>query len=303
MPLIGSIGEHAAIHRLMEYLSGHPALSGGLGDDCAVCPSAHLDWDQVLTSDATIEGVHFETGEVPRRIGNKAAGRVLSDIAAMGAAPQWVVVNAVVAATLPMECLEGIYEGMAVACHRFGAVIVGGDLTEGKSLEMHLFATGMLPHGTACLRSGARPGDVIMVTGPLGGSRAGKHLDFIPRVYEGGFLRETGQVSAMMDISDGLATDMRHMLEQSGVGAVLGQRQLEAVGGPESALFDGEDFELLFTVPERHAGALQSAWNSRFPEPLFTLGSMVAEPGVLMIEAEGQRQVLTGRAYMHFGNE
>ncbi len=300
METLGGIGEHEAIRRLCAKLGAHPDLIVGAGDDCAVCRLPGTGSDQVFTTDPIVENSHFQGLEKPERIGNKAVGRVLSDIAAMGAQPQWILVNVVSPPELEFQCLEKIYAGMSALCSRFGATIIGGDLGQGTSLELHVFGTGLLPAGSALLRSGARPGDRILVTGPLGGSRSGKHLDFVPRVEEGLFLRETGLVHAMMDLSDGLATDLRHMLRQSGVGAILDGAAIPAVESLGQALYDGEDFELLLTASPVNADALQARWRERFGTALPTIGMITDRENVLELEEDGSFRVLEGKAFEHF---
>ncbi len=301
MKTLGDIGEHAAIRRLVSTLGKHPDLAVGAGDDCAVAKLPGGALDQVFTTDPVIENVHFRPSDEPVRIGNKAVGRALSDIAAMGAHPQWILVNVVAPPALEIDRLEGIYTGMSALCSRFGATIIGGDLAQGEQLEIHVFATGTLPTGSALLRSGAREGDSIFVTGPLGGSLAGKHLDFCPRVTEGMFLRESGLVGAMMDISDGLATDLRHIMKQSGVGAELCAERIPATATLEQALYDGEDFELLFTVRPDAAERLLESWRQRFGTHLACIGRITAAADVLMLQSpDGTLQCLNAKAFEHF---
>lgn len=300
MSTLGEIGEHEAIRRILPLLGNPAGLTVGAGDDCAVCTLPGTGSDQVFTTDPVIENVHFQSLEKPERIGHKAAGRVLSDIAAMGARPQWLLVNVVAPPELEFQSLEKIYSGITALCSRFGAAVIGGDLARGPCLELHVFGTGLLPVGTALLRSGAKPGDSIFVTGPLGGSIAGKHLDFVPRVEEGLFLRETGLVNAMMDLSDGLATDLRHILRQSSVGAVLDADVVPMVGTLEQALFDGEDFELLLTAPVESAAQLQSRWSGRFASELPMIGTVTDETEVLRLKSTGEGRVLDAKAFEHF---
>lgn len=301
METLRDIGEHEVIRRLLHQLGNHSDIAVGAGDDCAVCRMHGTDIDQVLTTDPIIENVHFLPSEDPKRIGNKAAGRVLSDIAAMGARPQWLLVNVVAPNDLEFQVLQDIYSGMNNLCKRFGATIVGGDLSKGACLELHVFGTGVLPADSALLRSGARPGDALFVTGPLGNSGAGKHLDFIPRVEEGIHLRQSGVVTAMMDISDGLATDLRHMLKQSGVGAELDSESIPKFGTEEQALYDGEDFELLFTVPPDCIEVLCKGWKERFDSELVPIGRIDSESEVLKIRSsEGELCVLKCKAFEHF---
>ncbi len=284
-------------------LGAHPALPVGAGDDCAVCLLDHSEFDQVFTTDPVIENVHFIKGECPERIGNKAVGRVLSDIAAMGANPQWMLVNVVASPDQSFSELEKIYEGINALCARFGATVIGGDLAQGPCLELHIFGTGLLPSGSALLRSGAQPGDLILITGPLGCSISGKHLDFVPRVEEGIFLRKSNKVNAMMDISDGLATDLRHILKQSGVGAILDSEQIPKNGNLEQALFDGEDFELLFTVPADNVDSLILEWESEFSSSLSVIGEITTDKGILKVQRENELQTLATKAFEHFSGK
>lgn len=254
MTTLKDIGEQELIRRLLPFLHAHPMLKTGAGDDCAVVSAGDCDW--VLTTDPLIENTHFLPDTEPERIGHKAAGRVLSDIAAMGARPLFLLINIAAPETETAERIEQVYAGASRLADRFGTAIIGGDVAKGPVFELHVFGIGSLPAGTALLRSGAKPGDRICVTGPLGGSfESGRHLDFLPRVPEGISLRECGAVNAMMDISDGLATDLRHILKQSKCGAELFSDQipLNETASLENALCDGEDFELLFTTaaPEK----------------------------------------------------
>lgn len=301
MTTLGKIGEHTAIKRLTATLGRHPDLRVGVGDDCAVTRLPDGLTDQVFTTDPIVENVHFLSSDQPERIGNKAAGRVLSDIAAMGAQPQWLLVNVVAPPEQEIEVVEKIYAGINTLCHRFGAVLIGGDLAQGPCLELHVFGTGTLPAGAALLRSGAQEGDLVFTTAPLGGSRSGKHLDFIPRVAEGIFLRESGRVNSMMDISDGLATDLRHILRASGVGATLDAAAIPKNGTLDNALYDGEDFELLFTVAQKNAEALQAQWAEQFGTKLFSMGQITASANELALRLpDGTTQVLAEKAFEHF---
>jgi len=303
MEKLFDIGEHEAIRRLTAKLGDHPLLRTGTGDDCAVTEVSGTGADQVFTTDPVIENVHFQSSEKPERIGNKAAGRVLSDIAAMGAQPQWLLVNVVAPPEQDINTVEKIYTGMNALCDRFSATLIGGDLARGPCLELHVFGTGMLPSGTALLRSGAKPGDSIFVTGSLGCSHEGKHLDFTPRVEEGIFLRETGLVNAMMDVSDGLATDLRHILKQSGVGALLQAEQIPTTGTLDQALYDGEDFELLFTTSPENTETLRCQWMERFGTELPVIGSITAEAEALKLSQRGTIQVLENKAFEHFSRK
>ena len=276
------MGEHAAIAALTANLKA-------VGDDCAVLPLDET-YDLVLTSDPLIQDVHFTSSASPEQIGHKAVCRVLSDFAAMGAEPQHLLVNVVAPPEQDFQTLEKIYAEFSTTQKTFGAEVVGGDLAQGPALELHVFGAGRVPRGTALLRSGAKPGDHIYVTGPLGGSQAcGKHLAFEPRLEWGNALRESGVVTSMMDISDGLATDLRHILKASGVGAELDRSAIPLNGTLEQALYDGEDFELLFTAP---ADAVFQGLEKQFP----MIGKITACVEELLLDGVP----LAGKAFEHF---
>lgn len=240
MNTLYDIGEHKAIALLTANLKA-------VGDDCAVLPLSG-EFDLVLTSDPLIQDVHFTSAAAPEQIAHKAVCRVLSDLAAMGAEPQYLLINLVAPAEQDFQTLEKMYAEFSSLRELYGAEVVGGDLAQGPVLELHVFGTGRVPRGTALLRSGAQPGDHIYVTGPLGcAQNSGKQFTFEPRLTWGSMLRESGAVTSMMDISDGLATDLRHILKASGVGAALDSASIPGNGTLEQALYDGEDFELLFT--------------------------------------------------------
>ena len=291
-----SLGERGAIRRLAAHVGARPDVAVGIGDDCAVVTVEGSPYDWLLTTDPVIEGVHFLPDAPPEGVGHKAAGRVLSDIAASGGEPLWLLFDVVAPAGLPMARLEAVYDGATRLCARHGAAIVGGDLARGERLE---------------LRSGARPGDLICVTGRLGGSLRGRHLTFEPRVAEGRWLAEQGWAAALMDVSDGLAADLRRILEQSGVGAEIELARVpvsddaRAMGGALSpaghALCDGEDFELLFTLrPERRA-AFEAAWTARFPLECAMIGRITNAAGELRaVGADGNSVAFEGNGYEHF---
>lgn len=284
--------------RLAAMLPLRPDVITGIGDDCAVVRCG--DRDLVYTTDAVVEGVHFHAGTGPRRIGHKMAGRLLSDIAAMGAEPDHLLFNLVVPEDFPARAMEEIYRGAEELASSFGAVIVGGDTMKSTPLALHGFAVGHVPCGRAVLRSGARAGDVIFVTGKLGGSISGKHLDFTPRVREGRWLREGGWATAMMDISDGLARDLPRIIKQSGVGATLQAAAIPVNLGLDQALNDGEDYELLFTVAAGRRESFLAAWTSFTSLACTAIGLMEGAPGeVILIESSGNRHSLSTAGYDH----
>ncbi|MCL1856088.1 MAG: thiamine-phosphate kinase [Kiritimatiellaeota bacterium] len=263
----GEVGLIAMIRRWLP--PGDGSVVVGSGDDCAVVRGAKVEGGKggeeiVLKSDPVIEGRHFVRGASAGKVGHKAVGRVLSDFAAMGAVPRWLLANLVLRPDTSVEYVRKLCHGMSRLAARFGAVIVGGDVSQGRDVAVHVFGCGTVPKGKAVLRSGARAGDAVYVTGQLGGSLRGRHLSFTPRLAEGVFLRD--YASAMMDVSDGLASDARHLAVASGVTVALEARAIPCAPGVSlrGALCDGEDFELLFTVPRRRVVAFEAAWGKAF---------------------------------------
>lgn len=297
---LGELGEARILSRLAGYGGLNARVSCGIGDDCAICRTENPAVDQVFTSDATMEGIHFRIDEDPVRVGRKAVSRVLSDIASMGASPEWILINVVAPKRMKLGSLEAMYEGIQERLDTFGGVLVGGDLTEGNPLALHIFASGTLPHGTAILRSGVVGGDLIWTTGKIGGSTEGKHLDFIPRVREGIWLRNSGWVHAMTDVSDGLATDLKHMIEIEKLGAFLDSSVLKKMSSVDQALYDGEDFELLFTTSPDTEESLQKEWSKAFAEPLWKIGSIVTSTQEILLYNKGTYCSLPGGGVHHF---
>lgn len=306
---LGDIGERETIRRLARLVGAVTPGCVGIGDDCAVVPVEGSGWDWVLTTDPLIEGLHFRSDAEPERVGHKAVGRVLSDLAAMGAEPLWLLIDVVAPSAFPIARLESVYRGAVALASRFGAAIVGGDTSEGARFELHVFGVGRLPGGTAVLRRGARARDALYVTGELGGSSWGRHLEFEPRVPQGCWLREGGWAGSMMDLSDGLASDLRRLLEFHPIGATLREDLLPVsadarrAGGDalERALRDGEDYELLFSVHPERIAAFEAAWRETFALRCTRIGDVTGEAGVLRLSnASGESRVYGADGFEHF---
>lgn len=306
----GTLGELALIERLRPRLPVRGDILVGAGDDCAVVrPSPDSPEDWVLKSDPVIGGRHFLPDADPALVGRKAVGRVLSDLAAMGAAPRWGLVNLVLSKETPVATVDGVYQGLLALADRHGLAIVGGDTSQGSELALHVFACGVLPRGTARLRSGARPGDGLYVTGTLGGSLAGRHLTFEPRVAEGVWLR--GWANAMIDISDGLASELWHVASASAAELVVDADAVpvsDAARGAASplraAFCDGEDFELLLTVPSVRENAFRAAWAVAFPSlectRIGTVGGQPVPGGNVRLRSGGRVETLPRGGFEHF---
>lgn len=309
------MNEFELIARLTAGLARGEGVIVGVGDDCAVLDVGAPDHWQLFKTDAVVEGVHFTTDTPRAKVGRKALARCLSDIAAMGGTPTYALVTLVLPRGFDPAEVETIYSGLRTLAAQHEVSIVGGETTAGTGgLLISIALLGRVPKGKARLRSGARTGDAIFVSGELGGSLAGRHLDFEPRLAEAQWLNRHFDVHAMIDLSDGLAGDLRHVLKASGVGAeLLGQMvpvsraaklraRAESAAKPPllAALTDGEDFELLFTVAPGDAVAVKDAWASRFPELKLTcVGRIVAQPGLKIVTEHGVRE-LTEHGYTHF---
>ena len=275
MKRVGDIGEDALIARLLDQLPASPAdLHIGPGDDCAVVPFSASEW-QLLKTDAIVEGVHFLPNENRRRVGWKAIARVVSDFAAIGGTPQWFLVTLGIPADSTVDSLEQLYHGMAECLQKFGATMVGGETTRVASaagLIISIAATGRVKKKHLVLRSTAQCDDEIFVTGNLGGSLAGRHLDIEPRLAEAQWLASHRFPTAMMDLSDGLAKDLPRLAKASTCGFHIDHEHLPCTPGctTAQALSDGEDYELLFTVAPRRVKRLHQLWSSAFPHTTLT---------------------------------
>ncbi len=275
MTTIRDLGEFGLIRQLAKNIPR-------AGDDCAVLPGGLL-----FTCDPVIEGVHFLPTTPARQVGWKAMARNLSDIAAMGGQPRYAVISLGLRPATPVRWVRELYAGLHAAAKKFGCEIVGGDTAHVRS-EQFVVVT-LLGHADQPVRrSGAKPGDAVFVTGKLGGSfRSGKHLTFTPRIREARWLTQHFRIHAMLDISDGLASDLQRLVESSGVGFDICSRQVPRNGTLRAALTDGEDFELLFTVNPRAAGKLRKKF--------YEIGRVTTKPVVLL-----DGQPLTEKGYDHF---
>lgn len=282
MTTLRDIGEDALIERLIELVPRDPHPAAGPGDDCAVVDlGPDSNTLQLLKTDALVGNVHFLPVTPARSVGWKAAARVVSDFAAMGGKPERFLVTVALPAETEVSWVEDLYRGIGDCLTSFNAVLAGGETSSvpaGSAPVISIAATGSVRRENLVLRSTAKPGDVLLVTGTLGGSIQGKHLDFTPRVHEANWLAATWKPTAMMDLSDGLAKDLPRMAAASGCGFVVDKAALPLSAGVSvaQALGDGEDFEILFTMAPEKISDLHAAWSAAFPElPLTVIGRMV----------------------------
>jgi thiamine-monophosphate kinase len=274
----------------------------GIGDDCAVLRPRGAKEDLLFTTDQLLENVHFRRDTHPASAaGHKALARGLSDIAAMGGAPKFCLVSLAAPAWADSRWIAGFYRGLLRLAEQTGTVLAGGDLARAAQLSCDIVVCGGVPRGRALLRSGARAGDSIYVSGTLGASalgletQAGRawrvHLRPTPRLALGRFMRERLHATAAMDLSDGLSLDLRRLAIASGLSAEIGTPPLFHGASLEQAIHGGEDYELLFTVPPgvnvpvRHQGI-----------PLTKIGVMRRGPAGVFLNARR----LTALGYDHF---
>lgn len=303
-------------------------IARGIGDDCAVLrlPKGH---EALVTTDFSLEGMHFLRDWPADAVGHRCLTRGLSDIAAMGGEPIAAFLSLAMPADLPQAWADGFVRGLLKLANKYGVTLAGGDTAQSPAgVLADIMVLGSVPRGKAVLRSRARVGDDIYVTGLLGGAaatlekiRAGtlnvttgkatsgrlsseqrRHFYPEPRVGIGRFLREKKLASAMIDISDGVSIDLAHICEESGVGAWISEAAVPHAPNAtlEHALHGGDDYELLFTVP--------GAKSSRIPReiggvPVSYIGTVVKQKGIWVVDRAMQsRRPLEPKGWQHFGD-
>jgi len=283
---LGEIGEDALVVELTKRLTFSPRVKIGPGDDCAVVKFGKR-W-QLLKTECIVEGVHFLKTSPATWIGWKALCRAISDIAAMGGKPMDALVTIAVAPQVQLRWLRSVYSGLRRAADRYGVNLVGGETSRSPGpVFISVALTGSVEKRRALLRSGGKPGNLLYVTGQLGGSIRGKHLRFEPRVAEALWLAEHFAINAMIDLSDGLGSDLPRLAKASGTGFEIIREQLPVNKGCsiEQAISDGEDYELLFTLPPEMGPGLETRWRKKFPAlPLTQIGRLI-EPNAVKSNA------------------
>ena len=309
------MNEFELIARLIPTLATNSSVVTGAGHDCATLDLGIPGKLVLFKTDAVVEGVHFTRATEPRLIGRKALGRCLSDAAAMAGEPVACLVTLGLPPGYDPGLVLEIYAGLNALASEYNVAVAGGETTTSpEKLFLSISLLGTVPKTNQITRAGALPGDAIFVSGELGGSLSGKHLDFEPRLREARWLVSQFQVHAMMDLSDGLAGDLRHILHASKAGAELLSTAIpisraaklkaknESPAKPPllAALTDGEDFELLFTVAAPDAVAVLDGWKEEFPAvKLSCIGRITAEPGLRLRDKDGVRN-LGAHGYAHF---
>jgi thiamine-monophosphate kinase len=285
---LSELGEDAIVNRLTRSLRFDGRVRVRPGDDCAVVETSGTL--QLLKTDCVVEGIHFVRDANPRSIGWKAMCRPISDIAAMGGRPRDALVTVAVEPSREYGWLKRIYSGLEAAARVYGVNLVGGETAKSPGpLFVSVALTGSVDHGKYVGRSGGREGDWLYVTGKLGGSIKGRHLRFRPRLAEAQWLVGHFPVHAMLDLSDGLASDLPRLAAASGVGFEIDSSSLPLYQGisVENGLRDGEDYELLFAVPARVRTRLESEWRAKFPKLQLTAIGRFVENGQTQFSRKG----------------
>ncbi len=291
-----------------EFPPGTLRVVRGIGDDTAVL-SCSNDVEQLVTVDMLMEGVHFTFEELrPEDIGRKALAVNLSDIAAMAGRPTSAVISVALPRKGGEQLAERLHAGVVELAKKYDVALVGGDTNVWDGpLVISVTLLGEVAPGKAVLRSGAKPGDLVFVTGKLGGSLAGDHFQFRPRVHEAQQLAAFANLHAMIDLSDGLASDVRHIARESEVGVLIFADQIpiseaarncgDGRSPLQHALSDGEDFELLFTIDPTDEERLLSG--NPAGVRLTHIGVITKSRDLLLNQADGSLVPLEQTGYRH----
>ena len=289
----------------------------GIGDDCAIIPIGGGE-AIVTTTDMLIEGIHFLRDAItPEQLGHKSLAVNLSDVAAMGVRPTATLLSIALPADCTEEWRERFMDGYRALSERFGVALIGGDTTASTSgIAINVTAIGRGPVTNLKRRSTAQAGDIIAVSGPLGNSAEGlrnildgnsstpaahNHLCPTPRVNEGAWLGTRPEVHAMMDLSDGLASDLRHILHESSLSATIESTAIPAPYGVERAVCGGEDYELLLTVGHEQFDTLRHAYRELFDAELTPVGKITdATTGDITWLESGTQITPSWRGFTHF---
>lgn len=290
------------IRKKISFCNGY----NGIGDDCAIL-DLHTHKKKTLVScDVLVDHVHFDSSKQdPFDIGYKCLAVNLSDIASMAGTPLFAVISCVIPPHIEENFIDRLYDGVIKIANDFSLKIVGGDLSRSLTdFSISLTILGEENEKGSLKRSGARVGDSIFVTGLLGGSLKGKHLSFTPRLKESHYLYSKFKITSMIDLSDGLAKDIRQVLSESQCGAVLYKKNIPLSKDVDqrnpilSAMTDGEDFELLFTVPESEYEKITLDHYFK-QDRIYYIGKIVEQKGLFWKNPDDSLDEIKLRGYEH----
>jgi thiamine-monophosphate kinase len=331
------IGEFGFIKKIsLGCLIRPESVIKAIGDDAA---AFRTDPDRIslITTDLLVERIHFLRNAISGfDLGYKSLAVNLSDIAAMGGTARESFVSIAIPEDCPLDYLEAVYDGMKDLATKFNVNILGGDTTSSKvDLVINVVVHGTIAREEMLCRDAARPGDIIFSTGYLGDSKAGLHLILnnipadsdewrnllrahllpVPHLAEGRFLAQQSAVNAAIDISDGLSSDLGHIAEQSGVGAVLDSDKIPVSGDlkifcrqfnfdpVEYALSGGEDYTLLCTISPNDAEAIAENFQNKFKRPLFRIGEVTVDKEMKINYPDGSSSPIAPSGWNHFKDE
>lgn len=291
---LSDIGEFEFIKRISQKIRLSSSVVKGIGDDCAVVKYTKDNY-LLLTTDMIIEDVHFKKRTTPpEAIGHKALAVNISDIAACGGIPKWALVSAGVSAQTRYDYIRAIFTGIKRLAGRFKIDIVGGDTNLSEKLTVSIALIGEVRKRELTLRSGAEDKDIILLSGPL--KEIPDHLNFTPRLKEARYLVKNFKLNSMIDISDGLLSDLNHILEESKTGAIIYESLIPhkpKVASLYKLLNTGEQFELIFTLPRTEL--------KRLPGRFYPVGEIVKGiKGIIYVTREGRRKRVLAKGYRHF---
>ncbi len=335
--MMAGVSERALIRLIRgASVSVAPELIQGIGDDCAVFGTTDAgQW--LITTDTLVDLIHFDRHwHSPELLGRKSIAVNLSDIAAMGGVPRFVLLSLCLPVSLGSEWLQRWLSGVSAILAEQGCVLIGGDTVHGRELVISVTVIGKAGEGKILYRTGARPGDIVYISGPLGSAAAGlalfqrakeegtdpgqwpqwqdlldAHLDPAPQLELGQQLGLSGCVSAMQDISDGLATDLAHICLESGTGSILYAARLPALPSLDSAatflaqekldlmVKGGEDYQLLFTVRPGREKELEARILTTLHHQIYPVGIITEGQGVILEKNDGTRCDITFQGYEH----
>jgi thiamine-monophosphate kinase len=311
---VKDIGEFGLINRISKKAKDKDVIVG-IGDDAAVIKTKGL---QVLTTDCLVEGDHFRRDWfTPEQIGMKAIEINVSDVAAMGAIPKYVLVSLALPHDIEVEFVEKMYKGMWKICDKYKVDIIGGNMTHSNQIMISITLTGIVDEKNMSLRSGAKPGDFVFVSGYIGNGRAGlrvfqeklkgfydvreKYLQ--PKARLDFSLKIAPYANSMIDISDGLAPEIKHICDESKCGAIIYKEKIpisdevrkvaKTLGEDEYnyALFGGEDFELAYTVSKENIDKIQG----------FIVGEITKNKEIILSLGD-KKEKIEKSGYDHFSN-
>jgi len=295
-------GEFELIDKLKKRFKSDKSVICSIGDDAAAIEYNSKKY-LLFASDMLVEDVHFKVAgqkNIFEKIGHKALACNISDIAGMGGVPKYAVISLGLPPRLAYRRGIEISSGVRKLAKKFSVNIVGGDICASEKIVINVSVIGFVEKKNLILRSGAGAGDIIFVTGPLGGSAAVRHLAFTPRLKEAQYLVKKYKINSMIDISYGLVGDLRQIMKASGKGALLFEEFIpisREAKGIEAAFYEGEDFELLFTADAKTAGRILE--NKKIKA--YAIGKILKNKKIFdLVDSNGRKRKIKPGGYRHF---